>query len=290
VGTAIAAARHAQVGRDLAALLGAAAGDDTRKGPRAWVYDAAADNGLTPLTPNPGVWRVGDDDGQSPSFQTPLNYVSAETAAYIAGLLGCRLPTEAEWRAAAEQWVEPVEVPNLRDRAWGAYAEHVASRIKAGERGLAWADSDRLLTEASIDTSTLDYADADDGVVWLRPAPDPEVAMGLADLRGNVAELVTRRPLDATALLDPARGDIQARLRAFRSAHKNAFAVVGGSALSAPDEPLDEPQTYNVFTGSRGFADVGLRLAFPAPDYSPAQRVRVLLKDAPVLRGTMAAR
>jgi len=66
--------------------------------------------------------------------------------------------------------------------------------------------------------------------------------------------------------------------------------VVGGSALSAPDEPHDQPLSYNLFTGSRGFADVGLRLAFPAPDYSPAQRVRVLLQSPPVLGATIAAR
>jgi|GEM_PF-1734357 len=294
VGTALAAARAAQAGRDLAALLGAAAGDDARKGPRAWVYDAGAHDGLTPLAVNPGAWRVGDaaptDASAPPAPQTPLNYVSAETAVYVAGLLGCRLPTDVEWGAAAEQWGQPLAAPNLRDRAWGGYAKRVASRIKAGERGLTWADSDRLLTEASVDSGTLEHGESDDGVVWLRPAPGPDAAAGPSDLRGNVAELVTRSPLDPAPLLDPSAGDIQSRLRTFRSAHKSAFAVVGGSALSAPNEPLDEPQAYNVFTGSRGFADVGLRLAFPAPEFSPAQRVRVLLEDAPVLGGRVAAR
>jgi len=94
-----AAARDAGAGRDLAALLGAADGEDTRKGPRSWVYDGAANDGLTPLTPNAGRWRNNDDTSthtqSGPTPQTPLNYVSAETAVYVAGLLGCRLPTLA---------------------------------------------------------------------------------------------------------------------------------------------------------------------------------------------------
>ena len=158
VGTALAAAHDEQVGRDLAALLNAAAGKDTRKGPRAWVYDADADHGLTPLAPNPGAWRAGDakaeaEAGPGPSPQTPMNYVSAESAVYLAGLLGCRLPTEAEWSAAADQWAPPAAGVNLRDNAWGDFAKDVSTRITAGERGLAWADSDRLLTEASVDSS-----------------------------------------------------------------------------------------------------------------------------------------
>ena len=294
VGIALAAAHDAGAGRDLAALLGAAGGEDTRKGPRSWVYDGAANDGLTPLAPNAGRWRNNDDTSthtqSGPTPQTPLNYVSAETAVYVAGLLGCRLPTDVEWQAATEQSPHPGAAPNLRDAAWADYAQDVAARIKNGERGLAWADSDRLLAAASTDRNTLDHVDDNDAVVWLRPVLEAGGTHGLADLRGNVAELVTRRPVDASALLDPGTGDIQTRLRAFRSAHKDAFAVVGGSALSAPDEPHDQPLSYNLFTGSRGFADVGLRLAFPAPDYSPAQRVRVLLQSPPILGATIAAR
>lgn len=285
VATAIAAARDAKVGRDLAALLGAAEGSDLRKGPRAWVYDARANDGLTPLVPNPGQWRVGDDrNTDGPSRRTPLNYVSAETAVYIAGLLGCRLPTVAEWREAAAQQNSPVGEPNLRDRAWGDFARGIASRIRSGERGLDWADSDRLLTGASINSAALEHENKSDGVVWLRPVPESGVLRGLADLYGNVAEFVTRSPLDPAQLIDPSGGDILTRLKAFRRAHKNDYLVLGGSALSAPGEPFDRPQTYNVFTGNRGFADVGVRLAFSAPDFSPVQRVRVMLQDPPVLK------
>ncbi len=291
VATVIAAARDAKAGRDLAALLGAAAGDDLRKGPRAWVYEARADDGLTPLMPNAGAWRVGDDRStDGPSQRTPFNYVSAESAVYVAGLLGCRLPTAAEWREAAALQNAPMGEPNLRDRAWGDFAKGIASRIKKGERGLDWADSDRLLTGASITSAALEYEDKSDGVVWLRPVPEAGVVRGLADLYGNVAELVTRSPLDPAPLIDSSKGGILARLKTFRSAHKNDYAVLGGSALSAPGESLDQPQSYNVFTGSRGFADVGIRLAFTAPDFSPVQRVRVMLEDPPVLKPASVTR
>ncbi|MEE9403289.1 MAG: hypothetical protein V3V20_00210 [Algisphaera sp.] len=280
VGIALDAARHAATGSDLAVLLSAAAGIDSRKGPRAWVYHAQA--GLTPLVPNPGSWRVGESKGSAgpgPTADAPMNYVSAESAAYLAGLLGCRLPTINEWQSANTQWPASAVQPNLRDAIWAQHAVQVAAQIKARKSNLAWADSDRLLTEAGGAQSADNHYAMNDGVVWLRSVTEE----GPSNLRGNVAELVTREPIDPAPMLDERIGNIQARLTAFRRAHKNSFAVLGGSALSAPGEPVDQPQTYNVFTGSRGFADVGLRLAFSAPDFSPAQQIRILLKEAPLL-------
>ncbi len=285
VATALATARDLATGRELTALLGIPTGDDAHKGPRTWVYDPQArEQGRpTPLSVNPGSWRPGEDHADRPSPRSPLNYVSAEAAVYLAGLLGCRLPTEAEWNLAAEHGLQREVPPNLRDRAWGDHAAQIASRIQRGERDLAWADSDQMITTRRSDPLTA--GTSDDGVVWLRPVPraDESTPAALADLRGNVAELITRAPVDPTALMDRGRGNIQTRIKAFRSAHKNAFAVAGGSALSVPTASPGIPQPYNLFTGSRGFADVGLRLAFSAPDFSPAQRVRLLLADPPIL-------
>ncbi|MEL7087821.1 MAG: hypothetical protein AAGL98_05165, partial [Planctomycetota bacterium] len=178
--------------------------------------------------------------------------------------------------------------PIFRDTTWVRHAAYRQDLIRSGATGVAWANSDVFRPavgtpagSAVPDDATGDSHPINDATLWFKP-------VAAAPLRpdhmvGNVAELVTARPIDPAPLLD--RGvPMPVRRAAFRDRHKGDFAVLGGSALSPASTRPDEPQPFNVFTGSRGYADVGVRLAFVAPQLSPADRARAILHAQPFLR------
>ena len=65
-------------------------------------------------------------------------------------------------------------------------------------------------------------------------------------------------------------------VRRFAADNARAIAVIGGSALSPPELPLDKP--LPVKPGA-AYADVGFRLAFTAPSRSLAERLEWVLGD-----------
>ncbi len=92
---------------------------DLRRGPRTWEW-VGSKIGVPALWLTPDVYNdyvpalraghkfnrmvLGDDVGGNPSPEHPIQYISAETALYVAGLCGCRLPTSAEWQAAWSEY------------------------------------------------------------------------------------------------------------------------------------------------------------------------------------------
>lgn len=309
VGLALDAVDGADTQADLIAVMPPLRERDTRKGPRVWAY---GDNKNAPLVLNPTDWLGASPmypQGLTPTPPTarhPINYVSAEGAAYLAATLGCRLPTIDQWQAAMRRYPVPAgTLPNLRDTTWARHANHAAQLIAAGVPGVDWANSDVFRAPAPGNApgtapndraaerdTTGNYHPINDATLWFNPTPAPERAPGntpasedeinVVDLVGNIAELVTTRPVDPDVLLEKDR-PITARRDAFRRAHKSHFAVLGGSALSPATFAPDTPQPFNVFSGARGYADVGLRLAFTAPTVSPARQAELALLQQPLL-------
>ena len=118
-------------------------------------------------------------------------------------------------------------------------------------------------------------------MLWFRPVS--RSALRPVELVGNVAELVTLEPVDPRPLLEAGQ-PLTERRRAFRAAFKNSFAVIGGSALSPASIQPDDPQPFNVFSGARGYADVGLRLAFAWSAPPPGgRRAQAMLLQQPFL-------
>lgn len=98
-------------------------------------------------------------------------------------------------------------------------------------------------------------------MLWLAPVGAPSGGARFAHLIGNVAEYTFDEPAVLAGLAAPEVEAVRGLLRE----HAAKLAVIGGSALSAPELPLDAPLPVEFDESLEvGYADVGLRLAFDA--------------------------
>ena len=190
-----------------------------------------------------------------------MQQVPAEAALYYAALCGCRLPTAAEWRQAYASYERsvPPERWNLRDQTWTRHRKYVA----AGTPGAArWPDEAAFRTRGDNPDPTGADAKArpqTDGTLFFRKV-NAAGAVTFRNLVGNVAEFVCDAP-DAFETW-PDKGSVEG-IRKFVQQYPGTLYVIGGSALSPPDAPVD--RALPVPRADVGYADVGLRLAFTAP-------------------------
>jgi hypothetical protein len=279
--------------------------EDVPAAPRAWVWGAARGGEATRLrqaqdwiqTSRPGVGvgdnrlpayaprflRVGGDGKQmpiemAPRQTSPMQFVSPAAAIYSAALVGCRIPTPAEWQLAASTPAAERAV-NLRDRAWGVQQAYVVDTRRA--RGAVqdqflWPDSGAFQVAGAADgeSAVLAAPDQDDQWVWFEQVI--EGATGFAHLRGNVAEYVLSGAPEELASPD-ARGAADVVKRRARE-----IGVMGASALSAPEVRPETVYPAPQTDAETGWADVGFRLAFTAtgtraPRRSKAEIVGAIL-------------
>jgi hypothetical protein len=268
-----------------------------RTGPRGWRWegDAIKPNGQwlyidSQVTQPPYVW--GNDISRAPGPDMPLQRISPAGALYFARLLGCRLPTSAEWTAAFDKFGRtpgagvPHDAWNLRDQTWDQQRAHTASLNGT----IDWPD-DGIFVPSGVTAPT--QADA---VPWTRPALHAAFPGAISDgpgvyadgygffrpvhqanwprfvpedLVGNVAIYVLDNPDQVKALEKPGIALADARKVVVDS--KSQLFVIGGSALSPPNVPLDKPQPLppkvigRADVAAQGFSDVGVRLAFSEP-------------------------
>jgi hypothetical protein len=271
---------------------------DNRRGPRVWQWTGSAE---AAHMSTPDLWFAPDDAndfaprfrssefnrnaladpfGGSPAPAHPMQQISAESALWYAGLCGVRLPSSREWLAAYAAFGKdvPIERWNLRDQTWDEERQYLASVSAAGgvTGGARWMDEEIFLpappTDAHIPTGVNARVRADnDGTLLFRPAGAGDQTFH--DLVGNVF-VYTCDAADAFgALADKG----PAAIHQFASAHADSLAVIGGSALSPPELPIDK--SLPLPRPDACYADVGLRLAFTAPPRSRAERVRWALED-----------
>lgn len=237
---------------------------DPREGPRSWDWADAQRSGIRLAE----QWlrpRVGGEQGAyapgmvpgRPSMQSPMNYLSPAAAQGLAALAGCRLPTLAEWRGMLGGGVAAAEGANLRDATFDRQAQHAQANPQTGAAPGAGA------VGGAVGGAGMSASVGDDGVLWLAPVNDGPRTGAFAHVVGNVAELVVGEA-----------GQVQ---------------VAGWSALSVWPESADRAWELNAARASRGFADVGLRLAFDVPAEarvrSVAQELRRALQAAPGQEG-----
>ncbi len=183
--------------------------------------------------------------GGAPSLSHPMQAIPAPAAEQFAQMIGCRLPTPAEWRAAAsmQSTSEPGDraTANLRDATWGVQWAHVIA--------LPGEISSHLRPDRGVYApgEPSDVLDADDGVLYFEPV-ERSVQSPFAHLVGNVGEFVRS-------------GD-------------GVIGVIGNSALSAPGDP-GVPTTLTGARANAAFTDVGFRLAFDAPGVVVRRPLRV---------------
>jgi hypothetical protein len=224
------------------------------------------------------LYTVEDKIGGEPGPKHPLQWVSLPAAQHFAELLGCRLPSPAEWQAAysyekhlvADDW-------NLRDVTWDEQKQYVAALARS-RPALPWQwPDDGIFWPKGMDRAGKVHENAkavnsNDGILWFaevdlvhqpREAKTPFLGGGqfFYHLVGNVAEYVW----------DP-------------DAEKPY--VIGGSAMSPPGPEFawNKPLEVDEKEAAAGYSDVGFRLAFPAP-IPDAERVKLILSGQPYLKG-----
>jgi hypothetical protein len=178
----------------------------------------------------------------NPSTRMPMQYLSAKAAQFAAGLAGCRLPTVAEWQAAARSSEQAVRL-NVRDQTWRLELEHLLQRVPGGrvrpDAGMFVPAGERPSNEV---WQHANGAELNDGVLWFHEVASGSSPPGVfVDLVGNVAEYVT--------------------------GEAGRVYVIGASAISPPPKARDPNKAFEVGTNqdAGGFSDVGFRMAFSEP-------------------------
>jgi len=265
-------------------------GVDPRRGPRGWqpTRDRSA---IQPtrewLVALPGVALYPVNAvPPPPSRSLPIQYVSPEAALYVARLLGCRLPTSAEWAGAFDAYgnAKTAGTPNLRDKTWQQQQQHAAGQ---GGR-LDWPDAGgfvaaRATTTPKVGPEAGIVSEETDGVLWFA---SPGTGAGMQHLAGNVAEYLFDSPTRLDQLLkEPGVPSVRA-VREVVDKGATFLKVVGGSALSPPEywdgssqRPFDRSYSVELEKARQGFSDVGFRLAFTAPVDPPAVRLASVLRE-----------
>ncbi|KPK76838.1 MAG: hypothetical protein AMJ79_05260 [Phycisphaerae bacterium SM23_30] len=268
-------------------------------GPRTW---RLTNNRVIPLTPNPTWVRQGRElfeGGQGDrnyypqdivppqiTREHPIQHIPAETALFVARLIGCRLPTSAEWIAAYanNELQVPIENWNLRDQTWQKQNQRIIDALGRGFAYEVWPDEAVFWPLGTEQKDRLEKADAqylphDDHTLWFDEV-DPQIegrGREFKHLVGNVAEFIYDEPqrfeegLPAETM--PAFEDI----KNFLYDHPDSLYVIGGSALSPPKalQNITEKQSADY---SLGYSDVGFRLAFTTPRQSIPQILLRLLQ------------
>jgi len=257
-------------------------GDPAWNGPKVWRWQSDKNRGIKTNTGAGGArWTPIDSlrtsgGGQAPDYSPgvdpgkpsndhPMQYVSPEAAMYFAKLLGCRLPSSAEWVAAfdgqrgsrtAREYIAQ-ERPNLYDQTLAKQSTHVEALRGRGVRVGGIEPDSGSLWERPEPTGAWGI---DDGVLWF-DLINSKSAQGFKHLIGNVAEWVYD---GADEFTNPDGGLLPASQ--FRSRMKSEFlGVIGGSAQSSADIPVDRKQPVQLTSGAGGYSDVGLRLALTVP-------------------------
>ena len=268
---------------------------DTRLGPRVWGWtNYRGKRALQGLK----EWVQRDASGSrqfyaaelqdtinKPEINHPLQRVSPKAAAVLAAAAGCRLPTEAEWRAAyASIGSTPASSEsNLRDATFEIQRAYTASRAGIS---VIWADQQSFSDGISGVKSGRDAVSHpwSDSVLWFSPV-DSKGSAAFPHLVGNVAEYVLPGTSDA-GLMSDRGGDVRAHISGIsgRSAGLG-LGIIGGSALSAPSIRIDQSVRPEGVDQIQGFSDVGFRLAFsPGVEAPLVIVVGEALNDAPYLR------
>jgi hypothetical protein len=262
--------------------------DDLRKGPRAWVWDANP-NAADPLKP-PAAWLRSNSEvmtgsyreypgaqdrkqalpagapGGDPSLEHPMQRVSLPASIYFASLLNCRLPTSSEWTAAykTEQKLGAELKWNLRDEAFARQRDHVKAVMNGKRAAFAqYPDEGSFLAKVPPNRDAAAARADNDGVLWFSTVGSDGRAPGrlFRHLVGNVAEFV----VDAKAPVSLTSDQVPEYVFANRA----KLFVIGGSALSPPDSPVDAPLRVDVTSKAKtlttNYSDVGFRLALDPP-------------------------
>jgi hypothetical protein len=274
---------------------------DPRRGPRTWQMQADGER-LGPVAPL-RLWLTETQTfpeashyppGATPPPPTrdhPLQYIPPRAAIFLCLAMGCRVPTPYEWQQAVQEQPADSRSPNLRDALWRQQHEHIRNlvlprqglglgKLLAGKAEKHWPNADAFPSGTLSEELDSDCIEGNDGSLWLREVPGGGTSTvdSFTDLFGNVREFVYDDSRSLDRLLDRqaiSREDLRAELT-----NPRKFAVIGDSALGRPIPPeqrtLPQPIPAGVSGWDRGFSDVGVRLAFTAPEENLSDKLKAL--------------
>lgn len=247
---------------DFRDLMGLSTEDESSidwTGPRGWAWNGRELTrhsewlmvaGFADQSPYP----TGMTKARAPTTSAPMQAISAQAAAYVAQLVGCRFPTSAEWKAAARA------SPTASPVKWDASCDALATYHAAQNWGPQFGQTFKKVGASGAGSASGTF-------VWFRTAQDS--AERIRDLSGNVAEFV----LDKAGIVQASGADA---VRSFlgQAAGDRALGVIGGSRLWPPGDAGDQPawladQADGLKSASDSYSDVGFRLAFNAPTVGP---------------------
>jgi len=191
-----------------------------------------------------------------------MHWISAKGAEEFAKLLGCRLPTGGEWKAAYEYEKEESLKENGETARWNLRDPSVdKERSFLKEKSslnfqLPEVDGDNFVPPVIQDDKEPQCWDQHDGALWFESVRNPNRGHTFLHIVGNVAEFVQEG---------------------------NDFYVIGGSALSPRALAYDKECRVDDPSHTRYYSDVGFRLALPATGQSLCSRAKKAFDDAKFL-------
>jgi hypothetical protein len=246
--------------------------EEDARGPRSWIRGGGAiqiDPNWFPMIPPvlAGKLYAPGLKVDVPGPLHPVQQIPMPAAVYFARLLNCRLPASTEWQAAYEQ-DKARNAYNLRDKTWLAQKVHDSALEDSGDlvdpelfypdAGVYWPASIPA-AQRKIGRDGEAWPNAgDDGVLWFAKVVNDSQRV-FQNLVGNVAEYVYEDPKALADLKDPTIAQVKQLLQTGGNAR-----VIGGSAMSPPQVPFDQPQALANPGGNECYSDVGFRLAFMA--------------------------
>ncbi len=211
----------------------------------------------------------GGERPENPTRDHPMHMVSVVAAERFVELLGCRLPTDSEWRAALDaERAAGGGRGNLRDAAWRRQHEWVRqldAQNAFDEVQAPYPDNGIFAPprpQVPVGPDAVAAVGEDDGSVWFERVGRSGRGERFLHLVGNVAEFVIAPGL------------------------RRGYGVIGGSALSPSELDLAMPYDLSPVPhwGAIPYADVGFRMAFSAEgaaqEQSPADRLARLVDRA----------
>lgn len=179
------------------------------------------------------------DEKDDPRTYHPVQQISPLAADKIAKLLGCRLPTPDEWRAAKQQsGGAQAQYQNLRDATWKQQYQYASSQRDDATRRELMPNAGIFLPGGRDDFSVVQ--NYNDGKLWFAPVDrGANSTNDFNHLVGNVAEF-------------------------YYDFGKDEYGVIGGSAMSPATMDVTANFPIERSALKQGYSDVGIRLAFSA--------------------------
>lgn len=203
---------------------------------------------------------LADPAAPGPDWATPIQAISAESAAVIASAMNARLPSVEEWQAALAIEGSQDQPPNaqLRGQNWKKQRALTKALRAAGTKmpytqDAAFVAANQTAVPEEADDEALDIAEP---ALFLSPV-DKGCGTIFKNLIGNVAEYVL---VDAVKYERFPPEEFKPKL--FPVAQE--LRVIGGSAFSHPSQSRVLPLQPTPTRAAQGFSDVGFRLAFSA--------------------------